>query len=110
VPQTGPVTYDVKVNGRAYRVEVSAAGTVTRTQPAADTVGAGDAVPAGLAGTVIRILVEPGERVSSGQPLLVLEAMKMEMEISAPRDGEVVAVRVAVGDSVAVGDPLVSLG
>ena len=119
--ETGPATYDVKVNGRSYHVEVAESGTVTavpsasRTdggvaeQPAGSNAGRGEAVPAGLAGTVIKILVSPGDQVASGQPVLVLEAMKMETEISAPRDGRVTDVHVAVGDSVGVGEPLVSL-
>ena len=48
--------------------------------------------------------------MQSGQAVLVLEAMKMETDISAPRDGTVTAIDVAVGDSVSVGDVLLSIG
>ncbi|MEQ8861243.1 MAG: sodium-extruding oxaloacetate decarboxylase subunit alpha [Pseudomonadales bacterium] len=111
----GAVAYDVKVNGKAYRVEVAESGAVTDAQPAqpgATAAGGGDAevVGAGLGGTVVKVLVAAGDRVSSGQPLVVVEAMKMETEISAPRDGAVTDVHVAAGDAVATGDPLVSLG
>ncbi len=115
--QGGAVTYDVKVNGKAYRVEVAESGTVTSARPAADSGGqpvaageGGDIVPAGLGGTVVKVLVAPGDHVASGQPLVIVEAMKMETEISAPRDGSVAEVHVAAGDAVAAGDPLVSLG
>ena len=121
-PQTtavGPMTYDVKVNGRSYRVEVAESGAVTGMTAAPSAAAAerlasaaadGEAVPAALAGTVFKVLVKPGDPVKAGQPVLIIEAMKMETEISAPRDGQVCAVHVAVGDAVAVGQPLLSLG
>ena len=62
-----------------------------------------------LAGNVFKVLVGPGDAVSAGQTILVVEAMKMETDVSAPRDGTVSAVHVTVGDTVAVGDPLLSL-
>jgi oxaloacetate decarboxylase alpha subunit len=113
----GPVAYDVKVNGRAYRVEVAESGEIASTRPAEPTPtvepGApdgGEVVPAGLAGTVVKVLVKVGDRVSAGQAVLVVEAMKMETEISAPRDGEITAIHVAAGDSVGTGDALVTIG
>ena len=63
-----------------------------------------------LAGNIFKVLVKPGQKVSQGERILVLEAMKMETDVSAPRDGTVVAVNVKEGDSVAVGDVLVSIG
>jgi len=117
-PAAGPATYDVKVNGKSYRVEVAESGTVSAAGPrsasadAAPGSGTGESevVPAGLAGTVVKVLVQPGDRVSAGQAVLVIEAMKMETEISAPKDGEVTKIHVASGDAVATGDPLVSIG
>ena len=70
---------------------------------------AGERIPAPLAGNVFKVLVDPGDVVSEGQPILIVEAMKMETEVSAPRAGTITGVHVAVGDAVAVGDPLVSL-
>ncbi|MCA9971009.1 MAG: biotin/lipoyl-binding protein, partial [Anaerolineales bacterium] len=58
-------------------------------------------VKAPIPGLVTRVLVAAGEAVAAGQPLLVLEAMKMENEIRAPRDGVVTAVHVYAGQSVA---------
>jgi oxaloacetate decarboxylase alpha subunit len=62
---------------------------------------------AGLAGTVHQVLVKVGDVVSVGQKILVLEAMKMETDISAAVAGEVSAINVGSGDQVAVGHPLV---
>jgi propionyl-CoA carboxylase alpha chain len=56
---------------------------------------------------VIRVEVEPGRRVSSGQVLLVVEAMKMEHSLRAPHDGIVVEVDCAPGDQVEAGTLLV---
>jgi pyruvate carboxylase len=62
-----------------------------------------------MPGTVIRLLVAPGDRVQARQPLVVLEAMKMETPVASPFDGEVRAVHVAEGDRVAGGTLLVEL-
>ena len=67
------------------------------------------AITAPMPGTVIRVLVEPGARVVARQPLVVLEAMKMETPLVAPYDGTVKAVHVAEGDRVAGGVVLVEL-
>jgi 3-methylcrotonyl-CoA carboxylase alpha subunit len=73
----------------------------------------GGAVESSLAapmpGTVIRVLAQPGDRVAHRQPLLVLEAMKMETPVVSPYDAVVKAVHVAEGDRVAGGAPLVEL-
>src|SRR5260370_25847578 len=59
-----------------------------------------------MPGNVVRIGADRGERVRSGQPIVVLEAMKMEHQIVAPADGLVAEVRVALGDQVQAGDVL----
>ena len=62
---------------------------------------AGDgAVTAIMPGLIIKVLVEPGQKVSTGDPLVVLEAMKMEMPIVAPAGGTVKEIKVAVGQEV----------
>ena len=66
-------------------------------------------VSAPMPGTVIRIEVEPGDEVQPRQPLVVLEAMKMEIPVSSPFGGTVNAVHIAAGDRVAGGTPLVEL-
>ncbi len=63
-----------------------------------------------MPGTVIRVLVEPGAQVNARQPLVVLEAMKMEHRIEAPAAATVKAVLVKEGQIVAGGTPLVELG
>jgi acetyl/propionyl-CoA carboxylase alpha subunit len=66
-------------------------------------------ITAPMPGTVIKVLVEPGARVTARQPLVVLEAMKMETPLVAPYDATVRAVRVGEGDRVAGGALLVEL-
>jgi biotin carboxyl carrier protein len=67
------------------------------------------AITAPMPGTVIRVLVEPGARVAARQPLVVLEAMKMETPLVAPYDATVKFVHVAEGDRIASGALLVEL-
>jgi 3-methylcrotonyl-CoA carboxylase alpha subunit len=62
-----------------------------------------------MPGRVVQLLVAAGEAVRQGQPLIVVEAMKMEHTIAAPRDGTVEAVRYAVGDLVEEGAELIVL-
>ncbi len=62
-----------------------------------------------MPGTVIRILVEEGQEVSTGEVLLILEAMKMENEIKAPLDGLVETIPVEAGKAVNKGDLLILL-
>jgi acetyl/propionyl-CoA carboxylase alpha subunit len=71
--------------------------------------GGESGLTAPMPGTVIRLLVAPGDRVQARQPLVVLEAMKMETPVASPFDGEVRAVHVAEGDRVAGGALLVEL-
>jgi acetyl-CoA carboxylase biotin carboxyl carrier protein len=66
-------------------------------------------VCAELVGTVAEVLVEVGEAVTAGAPLVVLESMKMEIPVLAPVPGTVSAVVVGVGDLVQAEDPLVVL-
>ena len=73
---------------------------------------AGHTVPslaAPMPATVLTVLVEPGEAVTQGMPLVLLEAMKMELAIRAPRDGVVAEVSCDSGDLVQSGVPLVTL-
>jgi biotin carboxyl carrier protein len=62
-----------------------------------------------MPGTVIKLLVAPGDRVQARQPLLLLEAMKMETPVTAPYDAVVRSVNVQEGDRVAGGAVLVEL-
>lgn len=62
---------------------------------------------AAMPGRVLRVLVAPGEHVVQGQPLLVLEAMKMENEVKSPRDGVIASVEAVAGKAVSAGEVLV---
>ncbi len=74
----------------------------------ADAAGvATDRIATPMPGKIVQVLVKPGERVAKGQPLAVLEAMKMEHTLSAPADSLVEAVPVAVGDQVSDGTVVV---
>lgn len=76
--------------------------------PAAAAAAAGQ-VASPIAGVVVEIKVRPGEAVTEGQVLLVVEAMKMNTDIAAPAAGTIGAVHVAAGDGVREGQPLVDL-
>ncbi len=106
--------YTVKVNGNPYTVEVTEGGDVTQVTPSpvAPQVPSqgGEPMLAPLAGNIWQVNVAAGQRVQEGDVVLILEAMKMETEVRAPRSGQVLSVQVRVGDSVAVGDPLLSIG
>ncbi len=68
-----------------------------------------EAVPSPVAGAVWKLLAAEGDRVAAGQPLLVLEAMKAEITVAAPRDGTVAALRCREGAVVAMGQRLLDL-
>ncbi len=79
--------------------------------PAITTARAGtDSVVAIMPGKIVRVLVEEGQTVVEGQPVCVLEAMKMENELRAHRRGVVRAVYVRAGDDVEKGQALVDIG
>ncbi|GMU45740.1 MAG: pyruvate carboxylase subunit B [Porticoccaceae bacterium] len=119
--EAGEEVYTVTVEGRSYVVAVAEGGEVSAIAPLLGAAGPGDAAassaPAGkgaslsapLAGTVIKLLVQPGQRVGAGQQVLLLEAMKMETAVSAPSAGTVTDVRVKAGDQVVVGDTLLTI-
>lgn len=67
-------------------------------------------IKAAMPGTILEIKVDVGDSVTKGQPLLVLEAMKMENDVMAPHDGEVKEIMVSKGASVNSGDALMAIG
>ena len=113
-PASGSGVYSVRVNGKEFTVEVAESGQPAQVSaapsPAAPPPAQGQAVKAVLAGNIFKVHVAPGATVSEGDPLLVVEAMKMETVVSAPRSGTVTEVFVRQGDTVAVGDALVAIG
>ena len=126
--------YKVTLNGRTYEVEVEAgkamlideyeavapasapaapvsAPAAAPAAPAAPAVtGAGVAVNAPMPGNILKVNVQNGQAVKEGQVLVVLEAMKMENEILAPKNGTVTQVLVSKGTTVDTGAPLVVIG
>jgi acetyl-CoA carboxylase biotin carboxyl carrier protein len=66
-------------------------------------------VPAHITGTVVRIEKSPGDAVGTGEAIVILESMKMEMPLESPIDGRVKEIRVKEGQSVAEGDVLAVL-
>ena len=108
-----PRTLDVEVDSKKFAVTVwlpdaAPTGQTTRTRRASQGAALGGggsgniAVP--MQGTVISVLASVGDEVEAGQPLLVLEAMKMENNIVADKAGTVKEIRVSEGDSVGSGD------
>jgi oxaloacetate decarboxylase alpha subunit len=112
-PSQGASVYSVRVNGKSFTVEVAESGQLTDVapRPAATpaAAAAGHTVKAVLAGNIFKVHVAVGDVVSEGDPLLVVEAMKMETAIVAPKGGVVSQVLVAEGDVVAVGDALLGI-
>ncbi|MBO3129079.1 biotin/lipoyl-containing protein [Dermatophilus congolensis] len=113
----------ITVNGSVYDVEVEVEDTRKQKQLGAIQVGgfgggipatsavkapasSASALTANIAGTVVKVLVEDGAEVKSGDTLLILEAMKMETEVTAPKDGVVASVEVTVGQAVQNGQVL----
>lgn len=69
-------------------------------QPQNVSTGSGNPIKAPMPGTILKVNVQSGSKVKSGDILFILEAMKMENEIVAPSDGTITSVSVSVGDSV----------
>ena len=113
--------YMVTLNGKQYEVIVER-GTVTGTPvgaasapapkaapaPAAAPAG-GETVAAPMPGTILDIRCSVGQQVNAGDVLFILEAMKMENEICAPRAGTIGSICVQKGASVATGAPLCTM-
>lgn len=125
--------YKVTLNGKTYEVEVEAgkailldeyeacapapaAAPVAAAAPApaaaapapaaAVTLAAGETIEAPMPGNILSVSVKQGDQVKEGQVLAILEAMKMENEIPAPKDGTIVQVVTAKGAVVETGSPL----
>ena len=112
------VAFDVEMlgtpltEGQLPAVEATAApAAAAPTAPAAKgEAGAGTPVKAPLPGVVTKVLVSTGQAVKKGDTVVVLEAMKMENNITAECDGSVTGVCCAAGDSVMEGTTLVTIG
>ena len=115
--------YTVKINGKNYAVKLDGDSKATVNGKSYDfnlksgidaapatTSADGFEVKSSLPGVVLRMEVSEGDSVAEGDVLVVLEAMKMEIEVKAPQAGTVQSILVAQGDKVANGSPLVTLG
>ena len=108
--------FAVEVNGQRFAVRIAeqTGNGVRPVQPARCTaparrsgaVASSDGITSGLQGTVSAVVVAPGQAVEAGQVLFVIEAMKMENEVSAPHSGTINSVHVGVGQAVEPGSIL----
>ncbi|WP_417731698.1 biotin/lipoyl-containing protein [Rosistilla oblonga] len=122
----GPAEYNVSVNGndifmafegnmvtvggKVYRVAIKPeSGGSTTTSSASNGSTSSTDITSQMPGSVFKQLVQPGQRVREGESILILEAMKMEMEVASPIDGTVATVNVQVGDQVATGQVLATV-
>lgn len=118
--------YRITVNGTAYDVAVEelgagavaaapaaaapvAAAPVAAPAPAASGAAGSITVASPMPGKILAIKANAGQTVKRGEVVMILEAMKMENEITAPEDGTIASINVAVGDSVESGDTLATL-
>jgi pyruvate carboxylase subunit B len=111
--------YTVTVNGQTYHVDV-AEGHLQNITPAASAAAAAPAGGAGgsgnteevkapMPGSIFKLMVNVGDSVKDGDVILIMEAMKMETEITAHTDGKVSAIHVSVGQNVQNGQLLMSI-
>lgn len=113
----------VTVNGKAYGIELkdgkaivngtaydySVTDGITAAPAAAAGAASGEAITAPLPGLVLRITAPAGTAVKKDDEILVIEAMKMEMPIKAPRDGVIASIAVGNGDKINAGDTLATM-
>ena len=109
-----PYVVDVEVaedkpQGLGQIVIGGSAAAPAAAGPAPVAGGSGNSVPAPLAGSVSRIEVAEGDEVTAGQVLLILEAMKMETEITSPKAGKVTKIHVEKGQAIQGGQPLIDV-
>lgn len=114
--------YEVEIDGTLYRVTVEEISQSEKSQssaapvpvtpkptPAASASSGGLQVDSPMAGNVFKVLAKPGQQVKKGEPVIILEAMKMENEIYAPEDGIISEISVKEGQAVESDDVLFKL-
>jgi pyruvate carboxylase subunit B len=101
-----PMALNVEIDGESYLVKVAPAGmTIQEAQPKAPA----DGITVPMQGVVIRYNVKKGDKVASGDAIAVLEAMKMEQNILANKDGTIKEIFIKEGTTVAPGDVLMTI-
>mgnify|MGYP001037661376 CR=1 FL=1 len=107
--------YTITVNGTVYEVSVEEGGAgsapvrAAAPKAAAPAAAGAVAVKASVPGKVLKVEASVGQAVKSGDSIVILEAMKMEIPVVAPQDGTVAGINVSVGQAVESGDLLASL-
>jgi oxaloacetate decarboxylase alpha subunit len=106
---TGPAgdSMNVNVNGTAYNVTFGAPGAAAA--PAAATATGNVPVPSPVAGTILKFVAPEGSQVKKGDTVIMIESMKMELEVKAPEAGKI-SYTVHTGDQVQAGQTLANLG
>ena len=118
--EAGDEIYTVEVEGQSYTVTVNDGGDITGLAPVGGNTSSptstpsvplsgGNPINAPLSGNILSIPVSVGQQVKEGDTVMMLEAMKMETNISAPQNGQIVDIKVREGDSVTVGDVLITI-
>lgn len=118
----GIENYSVRVDGKVYEVTVAPSGEIQNiasgtsssatsgATESAPAVSGGSSVDAPLAGNIFKLQVNLGDQIAEGDVLIIMEAMKMETEIRSTASGKVSAIHIKEGDSVSVGQSLLSIG
>lgn len=118
---------ELEVNGKSYEVQIDKpvkkqSAPATTPAPAPKTAsgepviskptvhGGTTAIKSPLPGVIVDIVVKVGDEVKKGQKVLILEAMKMENNINADRDGKIIEIKVGKGDSIMEGADLLIIG
>ncbi|MCP9304811.1 acetyl-CoA carboxylase biotin carboxyl carrier protein subunit [Lacticaseibacillus paracasei] len=101
--------FKITIDGKTYLVEMEEIGGAPAPAAPVAPTGEGEVVTAPMPGTVTKILVKDGDAVTENQPLMILEAMKMENEIVAPKAGTIGQVFATLNQNVNSGDNLISI-
>ncbi|MFI5268179.1 MAG: biotin/lipoyl-containing protein [Chloroflexota bacterium] len=100
---------EIQVEGRGFAVEIERDFGLVRNR--GSSVAGGPArLKAPIPGLVVAVLAKAGDEVHEGQPLVIVEAMKMQMELKSPRSGHVAEVQVTPGQEVSQGQVLIIIG
>ncbi len=111
---SGEEIYTVEIEGKKFTVTVNNGGDITGINPIQNNfkpISTAEArtLAAPLAGNIIKVFIKPGDQVKEGDLVMLLEAMKMETQISAPCSGIITSIEVKNGDIVPVGKTLLAI-